>query len=34
LRRKLEVDPKNPTLLRTERGAGYFLDTEIETLWG
>lgn len=34
LRRKLETDPKNPTLLRTERGAGYFLDTEIETLWG
>jgi len=34
LRRKLEADPKNPTLLRTERGAGYFLDTEIETLWG
>ncbi|UWE14262.1 response regulator [Herbaspirillum huttiense] len=34
LRRKLEADPKNPALLRTERGAGYFLDTEIETLWG
>ncbi|MBG7620360.1 response regulator transcription factor [Herbaspirillum sp. AP02] len=34
LRRKLEADPKNPTLLRTERGAGYFLDAEIETLWG
>ena len=33
LRRKLEADPKNPTLLRTERGAGYFLDTEIEPLW-
>ncbi|MCA1325175.1 response regulator [Herbaspirillum sp. alder98] len=33
LRRKLESDPKNPTLLRTERGAGYFLDTEIETIW-
>lgn len=34
LRRKLETDPKNPALLRTERGAGYFFDTEIETLWG
>ncbi len=34
LRRKLEVDPKNPELLRTERGAGYYLDTDIETLWG
>ncbi|KAF1045583.1 MAG: Aerobic respiration control protein ArcA [Herbaspirillum frisingense] len=34
LRRKLEADPKNPTLLRTERGAGYFLDAEIDTLWG
>ncbi|EJM98616.1 response regulator transcription factor [Herbaspirillum sp. YR522] len=33
LRRKLEADPKNPTLLRTERGAGYFLDAEIETVW-
>lgn len=33
LRRKLKADPGNPTLLRTERGAGYFLDTEIETLW-
>lgn len=33
LRRKLEADPKKPTLLCTERGAGYFLDTEIESLW-
>ena len=33
LRRKLEADPKNPTLLRTERGVGYFLDTDIDTLW-
>ncbi len=33
LRRKLENDPKRPALLRTERGVGYFLDTNIETLW-
>ena len=33
LRRKLEACSKTPTLLRTERGVGYFLDTEIETLW-
>ncbi|MDR6739153.1 DNA-binding response OmpR family regulator [Herbaspirillum sp. 1173] len=34
LRRKLEADPKNPTLLRTERGAGYYLDTDSDALWG
>ena len=33
LRRKIEADPKNPTLLRTERGAGYFLDAVIEPSW-
>lgn len=33
LRRKLEADPKHPQLLRTERGAGYFLDTAIDALW-
>jgi DNA-binding response OmpR family regulator len=33
LRRKLEADPRHPTLLRTERGVGYYLDTAIETLW-
>lgn len=33
LRRKLEADPKHPTLLCTERGVGYFLDSEVETLW-
>jgi two-component system OmpR family response regulator len=33
LRRKLEVDPKHPQLLRTERGVGYFFDTEVETIW-
>jgi two-component system OmpR family response regulator len=33
LRRKIEIDPKKPTLLRTERGAGYIFDTDIERLW-
>jgi DNA-binding response OmpR family regulator len=29
LRRKLEPDPARPTLIRTERGAGYLLDTSV-----
>lgn len=33
LRRKLEADTKNPTLLCTERGVGYFLNAEVEALW-
>lgn len=33
LRRKIENDPKNPTLLRTARGTGYLLDADIEPLW-
>jgi DNA-binding response OmpR family regulator len=33
LRRKIETDPKKPALLRTERGAGYIFDTDIEHLW-
>ncbi len=33
LRRKLEADSKNPTLLCTERGVGYFLNAEVEALW-
>ncbi len=33
LRRKLEVDAKNPNLLCTERGVGYFLNTDVEALW-
>ncbi|BCQ28318.1 response regulator (plasmid) [Caballeronia sp. NK8] len=33
LRRKIEIDPKKPALLRTERGAGYIFDTDIEHLW-
>ena len=30
LRQKLEVDPRNPRLLKTVRGAGYMLATEAE----
>ena len=33
LRRKLEADAKNPKLLCTERGVGYFLNAEVEALW-
>ena len=29
LRRKLERDPRSPTLIRTERGVGYVLDAEV-----
>jgi two-component system, OmpR family, response regulator len=30
LRRKLEANPSEPQLIRTERGAGYYLDCEVE----
>lgn len=30
LRRKIEPDPNVPTLIRTERGAGYFLDCDVQ----
>lgn len=30
LRRKIEADPNEPKLIRTERGAGYYFDTEVE----
>ncbi|MGA0597509.1 response regulator [Enterovirga sp. CN4-39] len=30
LRRKLERDPRQPTLIRTERGMGYVLSTRVE----
>ena len=33
LRRKLETDAKNPRLLCTERGVGYFLNTDVEAVW-
>ena len=29
LRRKIEPDPNEPTLIRTERGAGYFFDSDV-----
>jgi DNA-binding response OmpR family regulator len=29
LRRKIEEDPNEPTLIRTERGVGYFLDADV-----
>jgi two-component system OmpR family response regulator len=30
LRRKLESDASNPTLIKTERGVGYFFDAEVD----
>ncbi len=30
LRRKIETSPSEPQLIRTERGAGYYLDCEVE----
>jgi two-component system, OmpR family, response regulator len=32
LRRKLEVSPSKPQLLRTERGAGYIFTAPVEIL--
>jgi DNA-binding response OmpR family regulator len=32
LRRKIEEKANEPTLIRTERGSGYFLDTTVETV--
>ena len=32
LRRKIEESPNQPTLIRTERGAGYYLDSPVETV--
>jgi two-component system, OmpR family, response regulator len=33
LRRKLEIDPKTPKLLCTERGVGYYLNAPVQALW-
>lgn len=33
LRRKIEADPAHPTLIVTQRGAGYLFDTTVETLY-
>jgi DNA-binding response OmpR family regulator len=32
LRRKIEADPSNPTLLTTERGAGYIFNCAVSVL--
>ena len=32
LRRKLEVDPRTPRIIRTERGVGYVFDLPVERL--
>jgi two-component system, OmpR family, response regulator len=32
LRRKIEIDPSAPKLIRTERGVGYLFDAAVETL--
>jgi two-component system OmpR family response regulator len=32
LRRKIEVDPRNPELIRTERGAGYVLTAPVSVM--
>ncbi len=34
LRRKIETDPRNPELIRTERGAGYMLTAPVSVLRG
>ncbi|AXA43281.1 winged helix-turn-helix domain-containing protein [Rhizobium leguminosarum] len=33
LRRKLERDPSKPTLIKTERGAGYVFDADVEVTY-
>jgi two-component system OmpR family response regulator len=32
LRRKIEDNPNEPTLIRTERSVGYFLDVDVATV--
>jgi two-component system, OmpR family, response regulator len=33
LRRKIEADARTPTLLCTERGAGYYINAQIDEVW-
>jgi two-component system, OmpR family, response regulator len=33
LRRKLKIDPKNPTIIKMVRGRGYTLIPEVQSLW-
>ena len=33
LRRKLKIDPKNPTIIKTVRGRGYTFIPEVQWLW-
>jgi two-component system, OmpR family, response regulator len=32
LRRKLEIDPSKPSLIKTERGAGYLFDADVKVI--
>ena len=32
LRRKIEADPSHPTLIRTERGVGYYFDAPVKVM--
>jgi DNA-binding response OmpR family regulator len=32
LRRKIEIDPARPVLIKTERGVGYFFDSNVEAV--
>ena len=32
LRRKIEPDPANPTYIKTERGAGYLFDADVQAM--
>ena len=32
LRRKIEANPKEPRIIKTERGAGYVFDAKVRTV--